>query len=138
MSLYRERGRIDMIAIDYIQLIRMAGKQDRWQQVAELSRRLKALGRNIGCAMIALSQLRRTDGVYNKELGRTMAKRPELQDLRESGDLEQDADVVQFIHRDTRNEPEKAEFIVAKQRGGPTEESIPMEYKCQLTTFKDV
>ena len=133
----RDLGKPTMVAIDYLQLVRIAGKKDKWELVAELSRRLKALGRNINCAIVALSQLKRTDGVFHKDTGRTMAKRPELQDLRESGDLEQDADVVQFIHRDVRHEPEKAEFILAKQRGGPTTDGIPMQYVPSLTTFKE-
>lgn len=137
MSLYRDNGKIDTIFVDYLQLIAMPGKKDRWEKVGEMSRRLKALGRNIGCAMIALSQLTRSEGIYHKESGRTRDKRPELSSLRESGNLEQDADVVQFIHRDIRTEPEKAEFIVAKHRGGPTEDSIPMCYNSQITSFSE-
>jgi replicative DNA helicase len=137
ITMKREYGSIGMVGIDYLQLIQLPSQKDRWEMVAELSRRLKALGRVLGTAMVCLAQLRRTEGIYKKETGRTTAKRPELQDLRESGNLEQDADVVNFIHRDVRHEPEKAEFILAKQRGGPTQDEIRMEYNAPLTTFRD-
>jgi replicative DNA helicase len=136
ISLYRDIGYIDMVAIDYLQLIRIFSKRDRWEQVAELSRRIKSLGRNVNTAMIALSQLKRAEGVWKKELGRTVPKTPELQDLREAGDIEQDADVVQFINRDIMNDPENAEFIIAKQRGGRTD-TVKMKYNPGLTSFSD-
>lgn len=136
MCLHREKP-IDMIGIDYIQLIRHTHRGKRFEIVSEISNRLARLRRRLGsCAIVALSQLRRVEGRFVKEADRTMTPKPELQDLRESGDLEQDADVVALLHRDNRYEPHQAELIVAKQRGGPTGEPIPLEFLTGLTKFQ--
>lgn len=114
---------LSLIIIDYIQLIQGSGKNEsRQQEVSEISRRLKALARELDVPVIALSQLSR--GVEKRE-----DKRPMLSDLRESGAIEQDADLVMFLYRDEyynrKDEEERAateevELNLAKHRNGPT------------------
>ena len=120
-KLAQEEG-LYMIVVDYIQLIQATGKSDsRQQEVSEISRRLKAMARELNVPVIALSQLSR--GVENRQ-----DKRPMLSDLRESGALEQDADLVLFLYRDAyynhedlgSNDREDVELLIAKHRNGPT------------------
>lgn len=112
---------IGLIIIDYIQLMKSRGFAERRElEVSEISRSLKALAKELDLPVVALSQL-------NRKLEERSDKRPQLADLRESGALEQDADIVAFIYRDElynrdENNPNrgKAEIILAKQRNGPT------------------
>ena len=114
-----QRHPLKLIVIDYLQLMQGDGKsENRQQEISTISRSLKILGRELNVPILALSQLSRA--VESRE-----SKKPVLSDLRESGAIEQDADVVMFIYRDEvyneeTTEPGKAQIIVAKHRNGPT------------------
>lgn len=113
------RDALDLVVVDYLQLMEGSGAESRQQEISEVSRNLKGLARELDVPVIAVSQLSRS--VENRE-----SHRPRLSDLRESGAIEQDADVVLLLYRDEYYNPNKeeakgkAEVIVAKQRNGPT------------------
>lgn len=128
-----EKG-LDLIIIDYLQLMSGSSKggENRQQEVSEISRNLKAIAREMECPVIALSQLSRSPDQRPDH-------RPMLSDLRESGGIEQDADVVMFIYRDEKYNPDtehpgEAEIIVAKQRNGPTG-TVNLVWKQETTKF---
>jgi len=141
--LRQSAGGLDLVVIDYLQLMTASSLgpdgrryENRTQEVSAISRGLKALAKELEIPVIALSQLSR-----NSEQ-RTGDKKPILSDLRESGSIEQDADVVAFIHRASyynREDPDlehKAEIIIAKQRNGPTG-SIEVGWVSDYTLFAD-
>ncbi|MBR1975841.1 MAG: replicative DNA helicase [Phascolarctobacterium sp.] len=127
---------LDLIVVDYLQLMQGSGKRnnsgDRQQEVSEISRSLKALARELDVPVIALSQLSR--GVEARQV-----KRPMLSDLRESGSLEQDADIVAFLYREDYYNPETenkniTELIIAKHRNGPVD-TVNLFFHKQFTKF---
>jgi replicative DNA helicase len=131
-----KRVGLEMIVIDYIQLMTSGKKvESRQQEVSEFSRALKLLAKELGVPVIAISQL-------NRNSERSENKKPELSHLRESGSLEQDADVVVLLHRDdiAKKEEERdglAELIIAKQRNGPTG-PVVVNFLGQFSKFEDL
>jgi replicative DNA helicase len=140
--LKQQQGQLDLIVIDYLQLMtgsnsNAKGFENRTQEVSAISRGLKALAKEMKVPVVALSQLSRASEQRGGD------KKPLLSDLRESGSIEQDADVVCFIHREEYYDREnedlkgKAEIIIAKQRNGPTG-SIQLAYLADYTRFENL
>src|ERR1700734_1342079 len=140
--LKQQQGKLDLIVIDYLQLMtgsssNAKGFENRTQEVSAISRGLKALAKEMKVPVVALSQLSRASEQRGGD------KKPLLSDLRESGSIEQDADVVCFIHREEYYDREnedlkgKAEIIIAKQRNGPTG-SIQLAYMADYTRFENL
>ena len=130
----KRQHNLGMIIIDYLQLIEPEDRrQPREQQIAQITRRLKFLAKELSVPVIALAQLNR--GVELRE-----DKRPRLADLRESGAIEQDADMVAFLHRpdayDPEDRPGEAEVIIAKHRSGPTG-IVPLTWRKEFMRFED-
>lgn len=130
----RKYGHPSLILLDYLQLMRCPGQENRTQEIAEISRSLKALAKEIGCPVVALSQL-------NRALESRADKRPNNGDLRDSGALEQDADLIMFVYRDEvydadTHEPGVTEIILGKQRNGPIG-TLKVQYQAEITRFED-
>jgi replicative DNA helicase len=141
--LKQQQGQLDLIVIDYLQLMtgsagpNQKGFENRTQEVSAISRGLKALAKEMKVPVVALSQLSRASEQRGGD------KKPLLSDLRESGSIEQDADVVCFIHREEYYDREnedlkgKAEIIIAKQRNGPTG-VVHLAYLADYTRFENL
>jgi len=151
----KKENNIKMVIIDYLQLMQGTGKKDRHIEVSEISRGLKMLAREMNIPVVALSQL-------NRGLEGRADKRPMLSDIRESGSIEQDADIILFVYRDDiyaekeekhkekeskakdgtykskfiKKEIEEAEIIIGKQRNGPTE-TVKLDFHRTMTKFAD-
>ncbi len=129
-----ELGNLDLIVIDYLQLMEGHRSDNRVQEISDISRGLKGLAREINVPVIAISQLSRAVEARQN-------KKPMLSDLRESGSIEQDADIVMFIYRDEYYNPEttakgEAEILIAKQRNGPTGR-ITLLFQPNITKFRN-
>lgn len=137
--LVREHGSLGLVIVDYLQLMEIHdSRESRVNQVSEISRSLKMLAKEFDCPVIALSQL-------NRSLEQRTNKRPIMSDLRESGAIEQDADIVSFIYRDAvyagEDNPERqhdrtAEIIIGKQRNGPIG-TVKLTFLGEYTLFGD-
>jgi replicative DNA helicase len=127
---------LDLLIIDYMQLMSGRGRiESRQQEVSQISRDLKILAKELNVPVISLSQLSRATETRSDH-------KPQLSDLRESGSIEQDADVVCFIYRDEVYNPTDenrgtAELIVGKQRNGPTG-SVPLAFLKEFTRFENM
>lgn len=132
----KARHNIAAVFVDYMQLMHTPGAESRQVEIAAISRGLKGLGRELNVPIVALAQL-------NRQAEGRVGNRPRMSDLRESGAIEQDADVVMLLHREEYYEPNKegvqgmAEIIVAKQRNGPTG-SINLHFSSKLTRFDNL
>ena len=137
-----EQKDLGLVVIDYLQLMESSGREDRMQQISAISRGLKTLARELDVPVIALSQLSRA-------VESRTDKRPMLSDLRESGAIEQDADIVMFIYRDEyykKNDEEaevakaaskgESEIIIAKHRNGPVGK-VDLLFQANITKFKN-
>ena len=133
--LARSTGGLSLIIVDYIQLMNASvDGENRTTEISEITRSLKGLAKELDCPVVALSQLNRTVEQRND-------KRPVMSDLRESGSIEQDADVILFIYRDEVYKPDSeekgiAEIIISKQRNGPTG-TIKLTFLGQHTRFEN-
>jgi replicative DNA helicase len=125
-----------LIIVDYLQLVTSAGRsENRQQELSAISRSMKGLAKELACPVIALSQLSRTPEAHTD-------RRPQLSDLRESGAIEQDADIVMFIYREEEHKPTDenrgiAEIIIGKQRNGPTG-SRKLAFIKEFTRFENL
>ena len=153
----KQRSKVELVVVDYLQLMRGANlnkNTNREQEVAEISRGLKSIARDMEMPVIVLSQLNRS-----AEKRENDDKRPQLSDLRESGSIEQDADVVLFVYREEyylkNKEPRegteehinwmaemerahgRAEAIIGKQRHGPTG-TVPLAFEAEVTRFSNL
>jgi len=133
--LSKEQGQLGLIVVDYLQLMTVPGmNENRTAEISEISRSLKALAKELNVPVLALSQL-------NRGLEQRADKRPVMSDLRESGAIEQDADIIAFIYRDevyNESSPDKgtAEIIIAKQRNGPIGK-LRLTFLGQYTCFEN-
>jgi replicative DNA helicase len=133
--LKREHG-LDLIVLDYLQLMQVANtKENRATEISEISRSLKALAKELSVPVIALSQL-------NRSVEQRVEKKPVMSDLRESGAIEQDADVIMMIYRDEVYDPNTtrkgiADIIIAKQRNGPIGD-IHLAFLGKYTRFENL
>jgi replicative DNA helicase len=144
--LKQNAGALDLIVVDYLQLMSATvpssghkNYENRTQEVSAISRGLKALAKELNIPVVALSQLSRASERRGDD------KRPMLSDLRESGSIEQDADVVAFIHREayynrteemSEADKAKSEIIIAKQRNGPTD-TVHLNFISKFTRFEN-
>lgn len=133
----REHGNLALVMIDYLQLMQIPGfSENRTGEISEISRSLKGMAKEFGCPVVALSQL-------NRSLEQRPNKRPVMSDLRESGAIEQDADLIAFVYRDEVYNPDNpdnqglAELIIGKQRNGPIG-AVHMAFIGKYTRFEDL
>ena len=135
--MHRQCGKLGLIVIDYLQLMSGSGSsqsENRATEISEISRSLKGIAKELEVPVIALSQL-------NRSLEQRPNKRPVMSDLRESGAIEQDADLIMFIYRDQVYNPDSpdkgtAEIIIGKQRNGPLG-TVRLSFLGEYTRFEN-
>jgi len=125
---YSQTKNLEMVVIDYLQLINVTSQNQRYIQVGEISRRLKGLSRELNIPILCLAQLNRAAELQV----------PKLSDLRESGDIEQDADVVIFIHKNPEEKGNMVNILFAKNRSGKADARARMIFKKEYTQFYDL
>jgi replicative DNA helicase len=129
----KAQHKIELIVIDYLQLMQGGRRDSRVQEVSDISSGLKAIAKELNVPVLALSQLSRAAEQREN-------KRPQLSDLRDSGSIEQDADVVLFLYREGMHNREidkgKTELIVAKNRNGPVDD-LPLVFIAEQTAFRE-
>jgi len=130
----KQQHGLGLVVVDYLQLMETGRGENRQQEIAQISRQLKAMARELDVPVIAISQLNRS--VDSRE-----DRRPRMSDLRESGALEQDADVIMFLYREYQYKPteenrNQAELIIAKQRNGPTG-NLPLHFFGHFMRFEN-
>lgn len=131
--IYKKQGKLDILFIDYLQLMKGTTKrseQNRHLEIAEITGGLKELAKELNIPVVALSQL-------NREIEKRKGGKPMLSDLRESGAIEQDADIVMLLHRKKEKLSEDAEILVAKNRSGVANEVKTLWFDGPTTTFSD-
>lgn len=128
----QRKGEVGLVIVDYLQLMTGVGRraENRQQEVSDMSRALKLLAKEMHVPVLALSQLKRSN---------TQApdRRPQMDDLRESGSLEQDADVVILLHRDSDAAPDVLEMLIAKNRHGPADRAIRLSWEGHYSRVSD-
>lgn len=128
--LYSDKGKF-LLMIDYLQLMHSQERvENRVQEISKITRQMKNLARELNIPIVLLSQL-------SRDIEKRQDKRPLLSDLRESGSIEQDADVVMFLHRVDENDQSKTELYLAKQRNGPTGK-VELLFERNITKFRNV
>jgi replicative DNA helicase len=134
--LHRQYKQLGLVVVDYVQLMSASSEgENRATELSEISRGMKALAKELNCPVVVLSQL-------NRSLEQRPNKRPVMSDLRESGALEQDADLILFIYRDEVYNPETAdkgiaEVIIGKQRNGPIG-TVRLAFLGEYTRFENL
>jgi len=128
----QRRGEVGLVIVDYLQLMTGSGKrtENRQQEVSDMSRAMKLLAKEMAVPVVALSQLKRTAAAGPD-------RRPQMDDLRESGSLEQDADVVLLLHRDAERAPDVLEMLVAKNRHGPADRVLRLSWEGHYSRATD-
>jgi replicative DNA helicase len=129
----KDKFNLGLIVLDYLQLAKSVskrGQENRTLEIAEITGGLKSLAKELNIPIIALSQL-------NREVEKRKGGKPMLSDLRESGSIEQDADIVMLLHREKKADSEEADVFIAKNRGGVANTVVKLWWNGDTTTFSD-